>query len=59
LGREEVHTGLWWGIVRERDHLGKADVDGRIILRRILSKQDVGSWTGLIWLRRRRGGGHL
>jgi len=54
-----VHTGLCWGIVRERDHLGKAGVDGKIIVRWIVSKQDVGSWTGLIWLRRVRGRGHL
>jgi hypothetical protein len=59
MGREEVHTGFWWGILRERDHLEKAGVDGRIILRWILSEQDVGSWTGLIWLRRGTGGGHL
>jgi hypothetical protein len=25
-------------------------VDGRIILRRIFRKWDVGVWTGLIWL---------
>jgi hypothetical protein len=28
----EVHTGLWWGDVRERDHLENLGVDGRIIL---------------------------
>jgi len=22
-GRGEVYTGLWWGNVRERDHLGR------------------------------------
>ena len=26
-GRGEVHTGFWWGNLRERDHL-----DGRILL---------------------------
>jgi len=59
MGERRGASGLWWGMVRERDHLGKADVDGRIILRWILSKQDVGSWTALIWLRRGRVGGHL
>jgi hypothetical protein len=27
-GREEVHTGFWWGNLRERDHLGDLGVDG-------------------------------
>jgi hypothetical protein len=59
MGEREVHTGLWWGIVRESDHLGKAGVDGRIILRRIIRKWDVGEWTGSTWLRMGTGGGHL
>jgi len=36
------------------------DVDGRIILRRIFSKWDVGgTWTALIWLRIGTGGERL
>jgi len=31
-GRIEVYTGCWWGSLRERDHWGDQDVDGRIIL---------------------------
>jgi hypothetical protein len=38
-----VYTGFWWGNLRERDHLEDAGVDGRIILRWILRKWDVGS----------------
>jgi len=34
----------------ERDHLGDPGVDGRIILRWIFRKWDVGVRTGLIWL---------
>jgi hypothetical protein len=34
-------------------------VDGRIILRWIFRKWDVGAWTGSIWLRIRTGDGHL
>ena len=34
-------------------------VDGRIILRWIFRKWDVGAWTGLIWLRMGRGGENL
>jgi len=32
---------VWWGILRERDHLGDPGIDGRIILRWIFRKWDV------------------
>jgi hypothetical protein len=32
-GRVEVYTGLGWGNLRERHHLGDPGIDGRIILR--------------------------
>jgi hypothetical protein len=35
-------TGFWWGNLRESDHWGDPDVDGRIILRWIFRK-----WEGL------------
>jgi len=31
----EVHIRLWYGIVRERDHLEVPDIDRRIILKLI------------------------
>jgi len=34
-------------------------IDGRIILRWIFRKWDVGAWTGLIWLTIGTGGGNL
>jgi hypothetical protein len=41
----------------ERDHWGDPGVDGRVTLRRIFRKWDVGLWTGLSWLRIETGGG--
>ena len=55
----EAYTGFWWGNLRERDHWGNPGVDGRIILRWIFTKWDVGVWTGSSWLRVGAGGGHL
>jgi hypothetical protein len=33
MGREEVYTGFWWRSLREGDHWGDPDVDGKIILK--------------------------
>jgi len=50
-GRGEAWAGFWWGNQRERDHWGDPGVDGRIILRWIFRKWDVGVWNELSWLR--------
>jgi hypothetical protein len=58
-GRGEACTRFWCENLRERDQWGDPDADGRIILRRIFRKWDVGVWTGSSWLRIRTGGGHF
>ena len=55
----EVCTRFWWGNLRERDHWGDRDVDGRIILIRILRKWEGVVGTGWSWLRTGTGGGRL
>jgi len=57
--RLNVCIGFWWGNLRERDHLEDRGVDGRIILKWIFGKWDVGAWTGSNWPRIGTGGGHL
>jgi hypothetical protein len=48
LGKKEVHTGFWWGDLREADHLEDPGVDGRIILKRIFKTWDGGmNWMEL------------
>ena len=42
-----MHTGLWWGNLRERDHLEESGVDGRVILKWVFEKWDEG---GMEWI---------
>ena len=37
-----MYTGFWWGKMRERDHSEDPDAEGKLILRWIFRKWDVG-----------------
>ena len=50
---------FWWGNLRERNHWGDPDVDGRVILRWIFRKWEGVVGTGFSWLRIGIGGGRL
>ena len=56
--RRGVHMILV-GKPEGKNHWGDQDVDGRIILRWILRKWDVGVWTGSSWLRTGAGDRHF
>jgi hypothetical protein len=46
-------------VMNQKNHLVVPGIGGRMILRRIFWKWDVGVWTGLSWLRIETGGGQL
>jgi hypothetical protein len=54
-----MYTEFWWKILSLKDTLGDPGVEGRIILRWVFRKWDVGVWIGSTWLRIDTGGGHL
>jgi hypothetical protein len=57
--RREVYRVFGGANLRVRDHLGDPCIGGRIILRWIFRKWDVGVWIRSSWLRIGTGGGHL
>ena len=58
-GRERCAQGFGGENLRERDHWGNQDVDGRITLRWILRKWEGVVGTGWGWLRIGTVGGRL
>ena len=59
MGEGRGVYGVLVGNLRERDHWGDPDADGRIILRWIFRKWEEVVRTGWSWLRIGTGGGHL
>ena len=57
--RGETYAGFWWGNLSDGNHLGDPGVGGKIILRWVFKKWDVGLWTGSSWLSIGTGGGCL
>jgi hypothetical protein len=49
MGGGEAYTGFLFGNLRERDHLEDPGLDGRILLRWIFRKWEVG-WGGMEWI---------
>ena len=43
MGEGRGYTGFWWGNLRERDHWGDPELDGKIILRWSFMK-----WEGVV-----------
>jgi hypothetical protein len=58
-GGGKAYKGFRWGNLRVRDHLGDRGLDGRIILRWVFRKWDLGVWTRSSWFWIRTVGGHL
>jgi hypothetical protein len=54
-----MYTGFWWGNLRERDHCGDSGVNGRIILRWLFKKLDVGGMDWIELAQIETGGGNL
>jgi len=52
-----MNTGVWWRNLKE--DLEDSGVYERIILRWIFREWLVGVWTGSVWFRIGRAGGHL
>jgi hypothetical protein len=50
-----VHTGFWYGNLRERDHLKHTGINERIILKGY-SRNRMRAWTSFVWLRIGTGG---
>ena len=59
-GKKSIKDFVGGGVnLRENDHLGDTGVDGRILLRSIFRKWDLGLWAGSSWHKIGTDGWHL
>jgi hypothetical protein len=42
MGRGERHTGIWWEILRKKDHLEDPDIGGKTLLKHIVKYWNEG-----------------
>ena len=59
MGDRRGANRVWWGNMKEGEHLEDSDIDGKIILKYFFKKWDGEAWSGLIWIRTGTGGGRL
>jgi len=53
--RRGIHTGIWFGNLKEGDRLEDLDEDGRKAFKWKLKKQDEGEGFGIFGVHRMRG----
>jgi hypothetical protein len=46
--RGEAYVGFCWGTLDERVHFGDLVIEGKIVIRWIFKKWDVGVWTASV-----------
>jgi hypothetical protein len=51
VGGKEMHTGFWWGDLREGKPLGRLRLRWEDNIKMELQEVGWGAWTGLSWLR--------
>jgi hypothetical protein len=58
MGERVACARYWWGNLKKRYQWGDPGVDGKMILRWLFRKWNVGEWNDLSWLRIGTVGGH-
>jgi hypothetical protein len=59
IGERRGVYRVWWGNLKETDHMGDQVVDGRVLLRWIFRKWTLGVLNGFSCLSIGTAGGHL
>jgi len=53
MGDRRGANRVWWGNMKEGEHLEDSDIDGKIILKYFFKKWDGEAWTVLVCLKGR------